>query len=877
MRLASVILLRLRTLVSRDTVQRELDEELQYHLDRQVDENLAAGMNPEDARHAALRSLSDYEQRKEECRDMRGLNLVDNIASDARFALRQLRKSPGFTSTAVLMLALGMCASVAIFAFVDAALLKPLPYKDPARLVRVYESHPQCVHCGLSYLDYVDWKKLNQAFRSMDAFAYANFAVSSAEGAQAAAGFRVSDGFFRTLGVRPALGRDFYVGEDQADAPRTVLLSYAAWQRRYNGNPDVLGQSVTLNGTSNVIIGVLPREFHFASTAIEFWTTLHPGHGCEDRRNCRNIQAVGRLKDDLPADAALANLRLVAQQLEKQYPASNRGYSAALPTLSETLVESIRPILLLLSGGAGLLLLIASVNVASLLLVRSEGRQREMAVRAALGASRGRIAGQFITEGLVLVAASSALGVLLASWTMQLLVKTIPASMLESMPFLEGFGISGRVWAFAVVIGLLAAIQFSFVPALRLTGAGLGEGSRGSSSNSWRRLGSKLVVVELATAVVLLVGAGLLGKSLYRMMQVDLGFQPDHLIALRMAAPKSYASDEKSIALEQEVLRRMEALPGVTSAGIASDLPVLNNWSGGTNIRLLGRPWNGEHNPTVEREVSSDYFSTLGARLRSGRYFTRAEDVSKPAVVVVNASFARKYYPGEDPVGKQISYEVGRPLSPVEIIGVVEDIEEGQMDTANQSAMYVPFVHYAGTYFNVVVRTSLAEQPMVAAMTAALRQINPEIATKGGGTLTDLINSSGSTYLHRSSAWLVGGFAALALLLGAIGLYGVVAYSVSQRTREIGIRMALGAEPGTVHQLIVKEAGWLTLAGIAIGLVCAVAIASLMRGWLFGVSPWDVPTLMAIGVVLGLCAVIASYIPARRAASVNPVEALRAE
>jgi macrolide transport system ATP-binding/permease protein len=431
------------------------------------------------------------------------------------------------------------------------------------------------------------------------------------------------------------------------------------------------------------------------------------------------------------------------------------------------------------------------------------------------------------------------------------------------------------------VIALLAAVQFSFVPALRLKGARLEDANRAASrnatGNAWRQLGSKFVVVELATAVVLLVGAGLLGKSLYRMLQVDLGFRPEHLVTLQMAAPRSYAPDEKSIALEQEILNRVESLPGVTSAGIASDLPVLNNWGGGTNIRLLGRPWNGQFNPTVEREVSSTYFATLGARLKRGRYFTRSEDVSKPAVVIVNESFARKYYPGEDPVGKQISYDVGRPLSPIEIVGVIEDIEEGQMDSSSQAAMYVPFVHYAGTYFNVVVRTTLAEPPMVSAMTAALHQINPEIATKGGGSMTDQINSSSSTYIHRSSAWLVGGFAGLALLLAVIGLYGVIAYSVSHRTREIGIRMALGAQSGTVHQQILKEAGRLTLAGIAIGLVCAVAAANLMRGLLFGVSPWDAPTLLAIAVILSLCAVAATFIPARRAASVNPVEALRAE
>jgi macrolide transport system ATP-binding/permease protein len=877
MRWRDIFRLRLRSLLRRPAVEQELDEELRYHLDREADENIARGMSPNEGRLAALRTIDGLEQRKEECRDMRGVNVIECCIGDLRFALRQIRKSPGFTATALTMLALGIGASVTIFAFVDAALLKPLPYRDSSRLMRVFETYQHGSRNGLSYLNYVDFEKQNQAFRSMGAFTFTTFRLSSTEGAEAASGFRVSDGFFRTLGVAPALGRDFYDGEDLPGQPRTVLLSYAAWQRRYGGNPGIVGQTVTLNGNANTIVGVLPKQFYFGASNAEFWMALHAGGGCEDRRNCHNMQVVGRLKDGVSRDAALANLAVVEQQLGTQYPATNRGWSSALNPLSETLVEDVRPVLLMLLGCAALLLIIASVNVASLLLVRAGGRKREMAVRTALGASRGRIMGQFVTEGVVLVATGSALGLALASWTMQFLLRTIPAGMIEFMPFLSGLGVNWRVLGFVAIIALLAVVQFAVVPALRLNRAGLAEGSRRSSGNAWRRLGSKMVVAELATAVVLLVGAALLGKSLYRLLQVDLGFQPEHLVTLQMAAPRSYANQDKSIALEQDILNRLEALPGTTSAGIASDLPVLNDWSGGTNIRLLGRPWNGEHNPTVEREVSSSYFTTLGARLRRGRYFTHAEDVLKPAVVVVNEAFAGKYYPGEDPVGKRISYDVGRPLSPVEIIGVVENIKEGKADSLDQATMYVPFVHYAGTYFSLIVRTPIAAQPMVGAMTAAIHQINPEIATKDGGSMVGLISTSGSGYQHRATAWMVGAFAALALLMAVAGLYGVVAYSVSQRTREIGVRLALGATPGTVSGLVLREAGSLALVGIAIGLLGAVGAVSFMRGLLFGVSPWDAPTLVAVSIVLAGSALVASFVPARRAASVNPAEALRAE
>ncbi len=882
MRLMSILHMRLRSLFSRAAVERELDEEVRYHLEREIAEDIAHGMSPGDARRAALRAFHGFDQRKEECRDTWGWNLLDNLRQDLRFAIRQMAKSAGFSSIAVLMLALGMCAAVAIFAFVDAALIAPLPYRDPSRLVGVYEQIPRCRRCNLSYLDYLDWKRMNKVFRSLEAYNNSGFIVSTPAGAEPARAGRVSAGFFRTLGVTPALGREFHAGEDQPGAPHTVMLSNSTWQSRYGGRPDAIGQAVTLDGAPYVIIGVLPADFHFAPVGpVEFWTPLDGSIPCEQRRSCHNLYGIARLKDGVSVQAALADTTLIAQQLEAQYPDSNRGQGANIVPLAEVIVGDIRPILLVLLGGAALLLMIACVNIASLLLVRSESRRREMAVRSALGASRGRLIRQFVTEGLVLVAIGSGLGVAFAGWAMQLLTGLVPADMLARMPFLQGIGLNVRVSIFACAISMLAAVLFAVTPTVRLSLAqireGLAEGGRGLAANTWRRVGSKLVVVEIATAMVLLVGAALLGQSLYRLLHVDLGLQPDHLATVSIAAPRAaYGKYQQAVALARQIVNHVSSVPGVESAGLTSVLPV--SFNGNTSwIRFVGRPYHGEHNEVNMRDVSAGYFTTLGARLLRGRYFTDDEDRSKPGVVIINQALARKYFAGEDPLGKQFGDIDLSPNSIKEIIGIVEDIREGSLDSEIWPAEYIPFNQDPDNYFSLVVRTSQPAQSILPGLTAAIREIDRGIVTRAPATMQQRIDDSPAAYLHRSSAWLAGGFAAMALLLGVIGLYGVIAYSVSRRTREIGVRIALGAERSAVYRLILREAGWLTAVGTAAGLIASLAAATLMRKLLFGIQSWDVPTLTVVAAVLAVAALAASHIPARRAASVDPVEALRTE
>ena len=807
---------------------------------------------------------------------------MENLLQDVRYALRQLRKSPGFAITAILILTIGIGASTAIFGFVDAALIRPLPYADPSRLVDVTESAAMFPRANLSYPDYLDWSRLNQVFTSLAAYNTDGYLLRTSSGTEPVPAVRVTDNFFRTLGVAPVVGRDFHAGEDRLEAPQTVVLSYATWQKRYGARKEVAGETVTLSGAPYTIIGVLPESFQFAPMGItEFWTTLRPDNPCLKRRSCHGLYGIGRLKDGVSVEMARANMNAIASQLEEQYPADNRGQGAAVAPLSAVFVKDARPILLALLGGAGLLLLIACVNVSSLLLVRSESRKREIAVRGALGASRLRLVRQFSTEGLALAAASGLLGLAVAQGAIRALLGLLSKDAMSSMPYLAGLGLNLHVVAFTAVVSLAATILFSLTPTLRLPLTemrdGLAEGGRGSAGTLWRRFGANLVVVELALAVVLLVSAGLLGKSLYRLLHVEVGFQPDHLATTAVAlSPATYSKDEQQIEVGKKLVNRLESLPGVQSAAISSVLPV--SFNGNTTwIRIAGHPYNGEHNEVNQRDVTPGFFPTIRARLLQGRYFTEFDDASKPRVVIINQTLAKKYFPAEDPIGKKIGDTELSPKSQCEVVGIVEDIRDGSLDEEIWPAVYYPFAQSTDTFFNIVVRTSQAEAALLPSIVNAIHEVDPGIGTMQEMTMSSKINNSPSAYMHRSSAWLVGGFAFVSLLLGVVGLYGVIAYSVGRRTREIGVRMALGAQRKSVYQLILLEAAWLTGIGIVAGLFCAVGAATLIRKLLFGVRSWDAATLAAVACVLAVFALLASYIPARRASHVDPMEALRYE
>jgi len=881
MKMLRAWLKRLTGLFSNDRREREFDLELESNLQLHIDDNLKGGMSPEEARRDAILKLGGLEPTRQAYRERGTLPSLDTTLQDLRFAFRQLFKNPGFAATAILVLSIGIAASTAIFGLIDAALIKPLPYKDADRLLFVTEKAALFPRANLSYPDFVDWRKMSDVFSSFDAYTGTGFLLRGSAGTEMVTGARVSSGFFHTLGVTPILGRDFYSGEDVPNGPKTVIVTYSAWQKRFAGSKDVIGQVISLSGVPFTVVGVLPQSFHFAPRgAAEFWEPLQAVNQCEKQRGCHNLYGVARLKDGISIETARAQMETIAAQLEKQYADSNRGQGASVLPLAEIITGDLRPILFTLFAGAMLLLAIACVNVASLLLVRSEGRRREIAVRGALGASRLRLIRQFVTEGSLLVAIASALGIVSAQLALQLLLHLIPANMVAYVPYLQGLRINSHSLLFALAISVFTLLLFSFAPVLHAPASdlreGLAEGSRGSSQ-SWRRFGAQFIVVELAIAVVLLVGAGLLGQSLYRLLRVDIGFEADHLATFDIAiSEKSYPKDEQVAELIRRIVARVSKMPGVVSASVTSTLPV--NYNGNTDwIRFVGRPYDGQHIEVLQRDVSPNYFTTLRARLLRGHFFTEEDDASKPRVVIVNESFARKYFPNQDPIGQQYGDTSLTPKSIKQIIGVVNDVKEGALDSEIVPATYFPISQSLDTYVSLIVRTSNSEGAMLPSLVAAVHEIDPGLGTIGETTMAARISDSQTAYLHRSAAWLVAGFAMLALLLGTIGLYGVISYSVSQRTREIGVRMALGAQRGTVYQLVITEAARLAIIGISAGIVCALAAATALKSLLFGVQSWDVATLVTVAFILAAAALLASYFPAHRAASINPVEALRAE
>jgi len=872
---------KLSLLFGRARFESELDEEMAFHRAEAEEAFAADGMTREAARYAATRQFGNAARLRDESHAVVGFR-VETVVQDLRFAFRQFRRSPGFAITAIVILALGIGVSVAIFGFVDAALLEPLPYAAPNRLMSVDEASAMFPRSNLSRDDFDDWRRMNHSFTSLDAYGGMGFLLRTASRSEPVPGARVSDGFFSTLGVHMMLGRGFLPGEDQPGKSKIVILTYGTWLKRFGGRRDIVGQPVTLSGADYTVVGVLPREFEFAPRRdSEFWVPLLEKNGCEQRRSCHNLYGVGRLRNGVTMDAARAEMKAIAALLAKQYPGSNQGQGASVIPLAEIIVGPVRPILLTLLCGAGLLLLIACVNVASLILVRSESRRREIAVRGALGATRARLARQFVTEGLLLALLGCAGGVLTGDWLMQMLARLIPKNMLIHLPFLSDVGLNTHVLIFAGVVALLAALLLAATPTLRLTFAGirdgLGEGDRGAAGTLWRRLGANLVVIELAVAVVLLVGAGLLGKSFYRLLHVDDGFDTTHLATVQVMLPdSSYTKDGQKVALYREINRRLSEIPGVQSVGITTDLPVQCNcdtdW-----IRIVGKPFHGEHNEVNERDVSPSYLSTLKAGLVRGRLLSDSDDANHPRVTVINEALAQKYFSGEDPIGKMIGDGGFTPNSMRQVVGVIRNVREGALDDQVWPAEYFSIYHDSDTYFAVAVRAARDEKAILPGIVTTLHSIDANLGVYGESTMTEQIESSQTSLIHRFSTWLVGGFAAMALILGVVGLYGVIAYSVSRRTREIGVRMALGAQRSAVYGMVLRQAGRLTGVGLGIGLVSAVGASLLMRKLLFGVAAWDAPTLAGVALVLGAASMIASFLPAQKAASISPTEALRAE
>ena len=812
---------------------------------------------------------------------------------DIRFAFRQLFKEPRFTIIAVLALAIGIGANTAIFSVVNAVLLKPLPFPQPERLVAFGSVDRRVQSEGLnsmSYPDFFDFRAQNKSFEKIAIHRRESLALAGNGPAQSLRAEKVSGEFFDVLGVHPMLGRTFRRDEEKAGGgPNglTAVLSHAFWQQQFKDNRSVIGKSITLDGQPYTVVGVMPAGFAFPidSDPADVFVTIAKDASTLDgtkpeteQRGNHSLQGIGRLKPGVTAAEAAVELRTIAGALVQQYPDSNTNFSAGAAPLRENLVGDVERGLYVLFGAVGCVLLIASANVANLLLARATVRQKEMALRSALGASRGRIIRQLLTESVLLAGLGGLCGLVLAAWGTDLLVSLIP----DSIPRSQDIRLDGAVLAFTFFASLGTGILFGLAPALQtsrldLRGA-LNDSGRGTSSGSHHRLRNMLVVVEVALALVLLTGAGLLLQSFARLSRVNPGVQPDRLLTAAITLPNSAYPKPENVALFQDqLLTRIRALPGVRGASTVFPLP-LSGSNVTTSFDLEEHPKpEGQRDASPIRVAGSDYFQTMGVSLVRGRLFDSSDRFESKQVMVINERFAEKFFPGENPVGKRMQpgFSLTDDDGPMrEIVGVVSNVKHQSLRTDFTPEMYVPAAQFPIGILPLIVRTTTSQPTaLTASIRNALAQVDPGVPLTRVRLFEDYIAQSLAR--PRFNAFLLSIFAGVALLLTAIGIYGVMAYSVAQRRQEIGIRMALGAQKQDVLRMVVGGGMKLTALGVLIGLTAALALTRLLGNMLYGMKPFDGPTLTAVALLLALIAFLACWLPARRAAGVNPLVALR--
>ena len=809
---------------------------------------------------------------------------MDTLLQDIRYAVRMLLKKPGFTAVAVLTLALGIGANTAIFTVVDAALLRSLPYKEPDRLVHLWETNQQQEfhQREASYPDYLTWREQNHSFDQMAGYSRGSFTLTGREAPERIQGAAVTSYFFSTLGVEAIYGRTFYPDEDKPGAENSVILSHGLWERRFGGDASIVGQSITLAGRPFTVIGILPPNFKFALAGeSELWVALHPSPMQVERRYMHWLNVIARLKPGVSPEQARSDMKAVAGRIADEDQQYHAGSDIAVVELQEQVVGSVKPVLIVLLAAVGFVLLIACANVANLLLARSAARQKEMAIRTALGASRSRVIRQLLTESLLLALLGGACGLFVAAWGVELLVAAIPRSILDSMPYLDNLTIDTGVLGFTCAVTLATGLVFGLVPALQASRPGIQEtlkdGSRSSTDTARHRVRNILVVSEIALALVLLVGAGLMLKSLLRLLEVDTGFDSRNLLTMQLALPASrYSEAETRAAFHQQLLTRIESLPGVKGAATVSVLPLVGGDTGGFNIEgepVLGP---GEKRESNLRTVSTGYFKVMGIPLIKGRYFTDYDNRTAPNVVIINQTLADRFFPGQEPVGKRIIFTFGQP-APWQIVGVVGDEKVVSLDARTTPVIYAPYLIDLDSMMGVVVRADSDPDTLATAVRGEVAALDRDLPVYGFKTMDRMIAETPSTFLRRYPALLIGVFAVVAAALAVIGIYGVVSYSVTQRTHEIGIRMALGASKRDILKLVVGQAAGLMIAGVGGGLIAAFAVTRLMASLLYEVSATDLMTFASVSVLLAAVALLASYIPARRAAKVDPMVALRYE
>ena len=798
------------------------------------------------------------------------------MLGDLRYSLRQLVKNPGFAAVAILTLALGIGACTAIFSVVNGVLLRPLDYPQPDQIVTIRETQlPQFPEFSVSPPNYLDWAKQTKSYTWLAAYTGEQTNLTGEGEPQRLVGVKATAHYFDVYGIKPVLGRMFVQEEDAPGKNHVVVLSHPFWQRVFGGQPKVLGRSIQLNGESYTVIGVAPPNFGQASK-IDTWIPMgfKPDETANDARGGHYLNVIGRLKPGVTVAQARAELEVLAAQLARQYPDSNKGWSVVMAPMLDYAVRDVRTILYTLLGAVGCVLLIACANVANLLLARATARHRELSIRTALGASRGRLVRQLLTESVLLALAGGAAGVLLARWGLDLLLALAPSTL----PRTGDIHLDGTVLSFSLALSVITGIIFGIAPALLAAhtdvNEGLKQGARGSTDARGRLRGA-LVSVEVAFALVLLGGAGLLARSFTQLSHVDPGFVPEHATVLRLALPeKKYEKPEQQLAFAEALLGRLRTLPEVRAVGLTHSLPLISDWVLG--FKIDGRP---EIPPsdlpsTNYYAVSADYFRAMGIRLIRGRFFDAHDDVRAPRVALINETLARQFFPNEDPIGKRILVTNG-PDVWRQIVGIVGDIKQYGVDQKTTSQTYEPFAQFPFRSLNVVLRTSGSPTSILGALRPAVYAVDKDQPV---GAIQPLEEILGATLAkQRFAMLLLIVFSFVALVIAAVGIYGVMAYSVVQRTGEFGIRMALGAQRSDVLRLVLSHAGKLVGVGLFIGLGATFATSRFLGSMLFQTGAHDPLTFCLTTLLLATIALAASLLPARRATRINPIEALRTE
>ncbi len=870
----------------------ESAREMQFYLDTETEDNIARGMPPEQARRAARRKLGNTTLIREEIWRMNGLGFLETVWQDLRYALRTMRRSPAFTVTAVLTLAVGIGGNTAMFTVIDGVLLKPLDYRDPGRLVYFSVDDPQLHWRDRSFsLDqFREMRADAKSFMAMSAYGRPeNVTLSGTGEPEMLKGARVSANFLETLGIKPLLGRSFLPEEDVHGGRAVAMISAGLWKRRFGGDPEIVGKAATLQATPYTIIGVLPRGFEFPFAGVDVWVTKPSEWSIFPPRywDLPLLNGFGRLKPHVSLEQARAEMNVLLHQYGAAHPGvmnSDRDARMVVVPLKEQLVSDIRPMLCMLFGAVGFVLLIACANVAGLLLARASTRSRELAVRAAVGASRGRLIRQLAAESAVLAAAGGALGALLA----KLVLSAIPHIGALNLPRAEDIKLNGAVLGFTVALSLISSVLFGLLPSLEASRLDLVNALRASGvaarpvSVSTRGL---LVVGQVALSIVLLIGAALLLQSLFRLHNISPGFQPVNLLTAKIALPPGrYDTDRKKAAFFRELLPRLQEIPGVRSATMSMSLPG-TTWIRTNILGAEGGKPGGDQgvevspNPVLQ-SIMPGYFRTLQVPLKRGREFTARDNAAgtRP-VMMVNESLARQLWPGYpagvNPIGRQVREGYDKAVGWMQVVGIAADIHEGGLAYNAVPEFYVPCsVHPPQTAY-LVVRTTGDPMSYANAVRKQVLAVDKSQPVSEVRTMNQVLNATLGQ--RRLTMWLLGTFAGVALLLAVIGIYGVIAYSVAQRTQEVGIRMALGAERSDILRLVVGQGLVLTTAGVGLGLLGAFVLTRVMKGLLFGVSATDPLTFVGVALLFVAVALIASYLPARRAARIDPMMALRME